>query len=296
MYIKTFLTFLSIAFSFSFLSAQKTNSFKPDFNAPASIAGYTLAWNDEFNKDGKPDGANWKYENGFIRNNELQWYESANANCKNGLLVIEGRKEKIKNPMYNAASNDWRINRAFADYTSASIQTKGLKQWKYGRFEIRARIDTAKGAWPAIWTLGVDGNWPSNGEIDIMEFYRFKDVPTILANVAWGTGKPAVAKWHTERIPLTHFTKKDNNWARKFHIWRMDWDKESIKLFLDDELLNTTTLSQTINPDNTNPFLQPHFLLLNLAIGGNGGDPSTTATPIKYEIDYVRIYKKDPDK
>jgi len=57
-------------------------------------------------------------------------------------------------------------------------------------------------------------------------------------------------------------------------------------------LLNTTSLSQTLNADGTNPFLKPHFLLLNLAIGGNGGEPSSSATPIKYEVDYVRVYQK----
>jgi len=72
----------------------------------------------------------------------------------------------------------------------------------------------------------------------------------------------------------------------------MDWDKDSINLFLDDVLMNTTVLNQTLNPDGSYPFLQPHFLLLNLAIGGNGGDPSASSTPIKYEVDYVRVYQK----
>ncbi len=73
----------------------------------------------------------------------------------------------------------------------------------------------------------------------------------------------------------------------------MDWTPESIGLYLDDELLNSTSLSETINPDGKNPFLQPHFLLLNLAIGGqNGGEPSPKTKLIKYEVDYVRVYQK----
>ena len=131
------------------------------------------------------------------------------------------------------------------------------------------------GAWPAIWTLGTEQEWPLKREIDIMEFYRFNQQATILANVAWGTGKQYVAKWHTENS-ATHFTTKDTDWANKFHIWRMDWDKESIKLYLDNELLNTTTLNTTVNADGSNPFLKPQYLLLNLALGGNGGDPSST--------------------
>ena len=72
----------------------------------------------------------------------------------------------------------------------------------------------------------------------------------------------------------------------------MDWSKDSINLYLDDELFNITTLDHTINADGTNPFLQPQYLLLNLAIGGNGGKPSNTKLII-YEVDYVRVYQKD---
>jgi beta-glucanase (GH16 family) len=85
----------------------------------------------------------------------------------------------------------------------------------------------------------------------------------------------------------------DTNWIKKFHIWRMDWDNVSIRLFLDDQLLNEVLLSETVNPDGFNPFLQPHFILLNLAIGANGGDPSKSAFPIKYEVDWVRVYQKN---
>jgi len=274
------------------LHAQSTNPFQPDFTEPVYKEGYTLVWHDEFNNTGKPDSANWVYENGFVRNEELQWYQSANANCNNGVLLIEGRKEKIKNTKYDAASKDWRLNRKYAEYTSASIQTKGLHQWQFGCFEIRARIDTTKGAWPAIWTLGAAGEWPSNGEVDLMEFYRIKQKPSILANVAWGTDVRYKAKWHTEIKPLTHFTGEDTAWVKKFHVWRMEWNKDSINLFLDDELLNTTSLGSTINADGSNPFMQPQYILLNLALGGNGDDPSAIQKPITYEVDYVRVYQK----
>jgi beta-glucanase (GH16 family) len=273
------------------ISAQKQDQFSPDFSSPGKISGMTLVWNEEFNINGKPDPAIWIYEKGFVRNQELQWYQSENTNCFNGLLVIEGRREKVNNPNYVSGSTNWKSAREFAEYTSASIQTRGLKQWQFGRFEIRARIDTACGSWPAIWTLGVSGGWPSGGEIDIMEFYRIKGVPTILANFAWGTNQRGIGKWDDLKKPLSDFTANDPNWTKKFHIWRMDWNKDSISLFLDDQLLNTTLLNQTVNPDGFNPFLQPHYLLLNLAIGGNGGDPSKTRFPMKYEVDYVRVYQ-----
>ena len=273
--------------------AQQTDPFNPDFKNPEDIPAMKLVWNDEFNNQGKPDPSNWIYETGFVRNQELQWYQPDNANCANGLLTINGRKEKVKNPDFIAGSTNWQTSREYADYSSSSIQTRGLRQWQFGRFEIRARIDTACGVWPAIWTLGISKEWPANGEIDIMEFYRFKGVPTILANFAWGTGQRWKAKWDDLKKPLSDFTASDPDWTKKFHIWRMDWNKDSINLFLDNQLLNTILLNQTLNPDGFNPFLQPHYLLLNLAIGMNGGDPSKSRFPIRCEIDYVRVYQKN---
>lgn len=276
-----------------YLSAKELNPYKPDNTAPRRIPGYKLIWNDEFNLPGKPDATRWKYEHGFARNRELQWYQSANANCKDGVLKIEGRREKLVNPIYEKDSHDWRNSRDSIRYTASSINTAGLHSWLYGRFEIRARIPAVKGAWPAIWILGIDREWPSNGEVDLMEYYPVNEVPSILANAAWGTDKRNNAKWKSSSVPLTHFTQKDPDWANKFHIWRMDWDKKFIRIYLDNKLLNRVDLSKTINPDGFNPFHQAQYLLLNLAIGGgHGGDPSQTVFPIVYEVDYVRIYQK----
>lgn len=287
-------TVLVLCLLSGYLMAQESNPYKPDNNAPHTMNGYKLVWSDEFNKSGKPDSTSWKYEKGFVRNNELQWYQSDNATCSEGVLKIEGRREKILNPNYRMGSKDWKRNREFASYSAASINTSGLHSWLYGRFEIRAKIPTGKGSWPAIWTLGIEREWPSNGEIDLMEFYRISDIPSILANAAWGTDRRSVAKWKGSHKPLTHFTENDVAWASKFHNWRMDWDKDFIRLYLDNELMNEIDLSQTINPDGFNPFHQPQYLLLNLALGGdNGGDPSLTVFPMVYEVDYVRIYQKE---
>lgn len=284
-----FCLLLSISNSFG----QKVNPLLPDFSRAKAIEGMKLVWNDEFNEEGKPNPKFWKNEKGFVRNEELQWYQEENANCNNGVLLIEGKRVQIPNPNFEAGNSSWRKNRSEINFTSASIQTKGLQEWQFGTFLIRAKIDTTLGSWPAIWTLGSSGQWPSNGEIDIMEFYRVKSEPTILANVAYGTEKQFVAKWDDSKTNLKHFTDKNKDWVKQFHIWRMDWTPESINLYLDDELLNTTSLSETVNPDGKNPFLQPHYFLLNLAIGGkNGGDPNPKTKSIKYEVDYVRVYQK----
>lgn len=284
--------FLAVALLPIVSFCQTVSAYKPD-SIVAAMPGYALAWHDEFNIDGRPASANWNYETGFVRNEELQWYDSNNVACVNGLLVIEGRKHQVPNPHYIENSKDWRKARPYAAYTSACITTKGLRQFGYGRFEIRARFDTAMGAWPAIWTLGTQGEWPANGEVDIMEFYRVNGIPTILGNVAWGTAQRYKGKWNTQRVPLNNFLKADADWSKKFHIWRMDWNKDSIIISIDGLVINTTQLSQTINADSTNPFInKPMYFLLNLALGQNGGDPANANFPIKYEVDYVRYWKK----
>lgn len=254
-----------------------------------AYSGYRLVWADEFDRDGRPDPANWMYETGFVRNQELQWYQPDNARVENGMLIIEARRERKANANYQAGSSDWRRNGEFAEYTSSSLTTRGLHQWQYGRIEMRARIDTRPGMWPAFWTLGVSGGWPRNGEVDIMEFYR----GDLLANAAWGSAQRGQAVWNDTRKPITAFG--DPDWSRLFHIWRMDWNEDRIQLYVDNQLLNDVDLSKTINQDGTNinPFHQPHYLMVNLDIGGQGGDPSATEFPAKYEVDYIRVHRKE---
>lgn len=253
-------------------------------------AQWKLVWADEFNIDGKPDPKNWKGEQGFVRNHEQQWYQDANAYYKDGKLIIEAKREAIKNPNYVANSSNWKENREFSEYTSASIITSGKQSWQYGRFEMKAKIDTRLGMWPAFWTLGTKGEWPENGEIDIMEYYR----GMILANAVWGSMEKWKGIWSTTKKPITEFNDKE--WSDKFHIWRMDWDEKSIKLYVDDFLMSSIDLEKTYNAKDPkrNPFRQPHYILLGLAIGGdNGGDPSKTDFPAKFEVDYVRVYQRE---
>lgn len=249
---------------------------------------YALVWADEFDKDGRPDPNNWVYELGFERNEELQWYQPDNASCKDGLLVIEARRQRRPNPEYDPNNRSWRRNRQHIEYTSACIKTIRKHSWTFGRFEMRGRIDTRPGIWPAFWTLGSARGWPGCGEIDVMEYYR----GMLLANACWAGGTRWGSVWDDLKKPITEFAP---DWSSKFHIWRMDWDKDNIRLYVDDELLNTIELSKTINgtPDKANPFHEPHYILLNLAIGGtNGGDPSNTEFPSRFEVDYVRVYQK----
>ena len=127
-----------------------------------------------------------------------------------------------------------------------------------------------------------------------MEFYD----DTLLFNVAWAGGTSG-AKWNAVKRARSTFPR---GWENQFHVWRMDWDERSIKLYLDDVLMNSQDLATTINapsvrgqganPATENPFHGPQYMLVNQALGGqHGGDPATTALPIRYEVDYVRVYQ-----
>ena len=153
---------------------------------------------------------------------------------------------------------------------------------------MRGKINISEGLWPAWWTLGVDGDWPQNGEIDIMEYYQKK----LLANVAC-SGPNNKVEWYSKTKNIDSLGGKQ--WSAQFHIWKMDWDQNSIALYVDDVLLNAVDLNKVVNKNGSgiNPFKQPHYMLLNMALGGlNGGNLVHTKFPNKFEVDYVRVYQK----
>lgn len=283
--VRTILSFFGILISLSLLGFISNKNIILN-----TKNGYQLVWSDEFNTNGLPNQSNWNYETGFVRNEEAQWYQKENAVCKDGFLIIEAKKELKSNRDFESYSHkNYKKNRDSIRITSSCLMTKEKQSWKYGRFEIRAKIPTEMGLWPAFWTLGLEPNWPANGEIDIMEFYKGK----VLANIAWESNQKWKPVWDSESFALEHF--KNDNWENEFHIWRMDWDKKAIKLYVDNQLLNEVDLNQTYNGTNKmNPFHQPQYILLNLAVGGvNGGDFSKTKFPVQFVIDYIRVYQKD---
>lgn len=257
-------------------------------NHPGVTGEYKLIWSDEFDTNGPPDSTKWRFESGFVRNNETQWYQKENAVCENGYLVITGKKESKPNPNFIKGSSEWKTNRENIEYTSSSMLMKKEHAFQYGKVEVRAKIDAQEGLWPAIWTLGVSGEWPSNGEVDIMEYYDNK----ILANYAYASDKRFSAIWDGASKKLDSLGGKQ--WADEFHTWTLLWDENQMQIFVDNILLNSIDLNTTINKsDGKNPFRQPHFLLLNLAMGGNrGGSLVNTKLPSKYLVDYVRVYQK----
>lgn len=223
-----------------------------------------LVWSDEFDTAGAPDAANWTYDLGAggWGNGEEQTYTSDAEN-----VIVEDGVLKI------TAKSD-----GSGGYTSARLKTQDLFEFTYGRVEVRAKLPSAQGTWPAIWMLGAnfpEVGWPTSGEIDIME-QTGDDKNTVL-----GT-----CHWEDNGVASYGLTTDVTNASSEFHIYALEWDENTIKIFLDDtqyyELATTDTM----------PFDEDFFMILNIAMGGTlGGTIDPGFTEDTMEIDYVRVYQ-----
>jgi Beta-glucanase/Beta-glucan synthetase len=235
-----------------------------------------MVWNDEFSNTGLPDATRWGYDVGGSGwgNNELEYYTDSrleNARCENGNLVIEARKESYQG----------------MNYTSARLVTSNKGDWRYGRFEVRAKLPGGKGTWPAIWmlpTTWVYGSWPSSGEIDIMEYVGY-DPGNVHGSI------------HTEAYNHTIGTQKTSTYSvpdaeTAFHTYAIEWTTEKIDFFVDDVKYFSFTNEHT--GYKVWPFDQPFHFILNLAVGGDWGgaegvDPNIW--PQQMVVDYARVYQ-----
>jgi beta-glucanase (GH16 family) len=235
----------------------------------------TPVWADEFTTNGLPDASKWGYDLGGSGwgNNELQNYTNStnNASVNNGILTITVRKENVGG---NA-------------YSSARLVTKGKGDFLYGRFEIKAKLPSGRGTWPAIWMLPTDfayGNWPKSGEIDIMEHvgYDPTNVHTTVHTEAYN-GAIGTQKGDSKKI-ADAFTA--------FHLYRVDWTPYAVRGYIDDQ-----KIFEFVNDGKgyaTWPFDKKFHLLLNVAVGGNWGGAQgvdKSVFPKAMEVVYVRVYK-----
>ena len=246
-----------------------------------SASSWKLVWQDEFD-DSHLDEASWNIEHmPDPYNEELQYYpdrpsNSLNANVlvEDGVLIIEARRENFEH----------------RKYTSARLNTKGKREFLYGRFEARLQLPAAVGMWPAFWMLG--GNidevgWPACGEIDIME------------------GKGRLPNWtsgalHRGPDPSGNLITADEyelpkgDFHSEFHVFAVEWEPEQIRWYVDDVLFQTIDKPEGVEKaywpfDHGHPF----FLILNLAVGGwfdKPHMPPDDLEPQRLLVDYVRVY------
>jgi len=255
--------------------------------SPVQAEDWKLVWSDEFDQPGLPAPAKWDYEVGFVRNGEAQYYTRArkdNARVEDGMLVLEARKERFKNPSFQPNNKQ---SKEYADYTSASVTTLGKASWTYGRIEVRAKLPTGRGMWPAIWMLGTNirqVGWPTCGEIDIMENVGY-DPDLIHANIHTKAYNHAIHTNKGSRIKIP-------NPHEDFPVYAVEWFPARLDFFVASQ--KYFTFNNEGKGTDAWPYDKPQYLILNIAVGGAWGgqrgiDPDIF--PQRMYIDYVRVYQ-----
>jgi beta-glucanase (GH16 family) len=252
-------------------------------------SAYNLMWNDEFDYTGAPNSSKWHHQTyppvgSSWFNGELQHYTARieNSYVNNGSLKIKAIRESFRDPTSGSTKQ----------YTAARLNSKYA--FKYGRVEVRAKLPAAQGTWPAIWTLGKnisengaywqtqgygDTTWPTCGEIDIMEQDSNKSITSGAFHFPDSNGN------HTYTFNYLSVSNTDSSW----HVYAMDWSAETIGLSVDGTVFHTLNNAQNPYFDNE------HFILLNIAMGGQlGGTISDDFISDIMEIDYVRVYELQP--
>ena len=247
---------------------------------------WSLVWADEFDSgtvQQAPNPSNWGYETGYVRNQEWQYYttELRNAYCQDGALHIQAYNDpSVTYPAGRYTGQDGKIS-------SASLISLNKVAHQYGLLEMRAKIDTQLGSWPAFWNMGVRGEWPDCGECDVMEYYQDK----LLFNAAWW--KTGDARWTARWDSVTaNVPDLGSNWVDEFHDWAMEWTPTEVRLYMDGHLYNTWDPAADSGDSSIQGFQQPHYIIINQAIGGTaGGDASVLSFPTNYEMEWVRWYQ-----
>ena len=246
------------------------------YTSPTEYEGYELVWNDEFIGNAL-DGNNWTHEIGTgcpnlcgWGNNELQYYREENTSVGDGVLTITAKKESFQG----------------SSYTSSRIITEDKREFKYGRFDIRALLPRGQGLWPAIWMLGANHDaigWPFCGEIDIMEMIGGDGREnTVYGNVYWDENG-------TRNQPdIT--TLDSGNFFDEYHVFSIIWDETEICWLVDDVKFHSFSITQSTRAAFRNEF----FFILNVAVGGNfpGSPDETTVFPTEMKVDYIRVFQE----
>lgn len=235
-------------------------------------------WAEEFDYTGAPDPNSWTYDTGDHGwgNNELQNYttDAKNVQVKDGMLTITAIKESSGSKAYS----------------STRLVSRGKKDFTYGRLEVKAKLPSGRGTWPAIWMLPTArayGDWPKSGEIDVMEHVGYDpNVVHFSIHSEAYNHKINTQKTATRQIPTA---------MTDFHLYRVDWTPAYIRGFFDG--IQVFSFANDGKGYATWPFDKTFHLLINVAVGGDWGGVQgvdDTAFPATMVVDYVRLYKLIP--
>ena len=242
---------------------------------PIDRDGYSLVWNDEFTDD-EIDLTRYRHEMGDHGwgNEELQNYTSSSANSymEDGKLIIEAIEERP------------------GRYTSARIVTQDKFEFAFGRVDIRAKVPTSQGIWPALWMLGSnfpEVGWPACGEIDIMELVGFEP-NTVHGTAHYGNQGQgfSINQGAGKTLPPGEI------YSDEFHVFSIEWQEDRIDWFMDDERFFTLTRNSV--GSEIWRFNHEFFFIMNVAVGGRwpGNPDGTTTFPQQMVIDYIRVFQK----
>lgn len=234
---------------------------------------YELVWSDEFDVDGAPDSSKWGYnigtgQNGW-GNNESQYYTNRpeNAIVENGMLKITAKRE----------------NYLGSEFTSARMLTKDKYEFTYGKLEIRAKLPSGGGTWPALWLLGAnidEVSWPACGETDIMEHVGNNE----------GFVQSAIHTPSSFGNTTNLGGQTIGDVTSQFHVYELEWTPEKMVFSVDGNV--HYTYQPANKNDQTWPFDLDQFIIMNVAIGGNlGGTIDPEFMEGTMEVDYVRVYQ-----
>ena len=287
--------YLLFSLALLFVSCSKDSTEGPDTDGTdpnsnggteeiTTYDGMQLVWNDEFDYDGAPSASKWHLQTlpifgGGWANNELQHYtdRTSNAQVSNGTLKITAKRES------------YTFENSTKSYTSARLNSK--YELRYGRIDVRAKLPTSAGLWPAIWTLGSNINerggyfqptqgttsWPACGEIDLMEKRGYQN-DRVLGTFHWKDDTSGDYAVYSEYKTIA-------NIGADFHLYSLVWNAAVLQIYVDNQLIIQMTNTES-------EFKAAHYLLLNLAVGGTlGGEVPSSFSQGTMEVDYVRFYQ-----
>ena len=264
------------------------------FCLPASLVAqeWSLVWSDEFDGD-TLDDTKWVHDLGTGSqyglwgwgNGELQYYQPYNTSVANGVATIEAREES------NGIIDSWG-NSSY--YSSSKITTKGLFDFRYGKVEASIKSINGEGFWPAFWMLPTGGNWPCDGEIDIVEHWGSDYITNSTTGAAHLGACPYSSATHEYESFSSYLAP--GSFADDFHTYGIVWREDTITWYVDDAIHFQVTPDSYNNvpevaswPFNSNEW----YIMINLAIT-QSGPSNNTVFPNNIQIDWVRVYQDGP--
>ena len=242
-------------------------AYVPSTGDPTVYAGYSMAWNDEFNEDGAPNSADWRVDDG------------SDLTCTGGALVLTAKSTAVAN------GENW-----------AALDTRGKRQFKMGRYEIRAKLPFSNGVHASVWfngDMGEESEWRCYNFIDAE--YSWVDAGYFANSIAQWWEWDSTAKDGWSALDIARVSEGRDDWANKYHVWVLDWDEEKIRVTLDGVLQWRHDITAWKTGENAPPFSDPDNLY-KIIIGLDRRDVygSYESLPQTFEIDYIRYYTPVP--